>query len=284
MYVNAGKDPVMNKPIVMLCGVYLLALLGCSDPSGPAADRVPDVGPSYLFGGVASISLEKSTNGFDADEAPGPTLTPGDPVTWAYQVTNTGTEELNSVYVLDDMEGFICSIGSLAPGQVAVCEWYGEAQAGAYTNVGTVYGTALLASPQDSDPSHYFGGEAGPGEPAALAVEIRLKPGSDAPCINPRSKGRIPVAILASAEFDPSAIDPHTILAGGIVPPIRWGKGEDVNQDGLSDLVVHFGTRELYDAGLLEDGMELEITGDLWDGSTFFGSDLVREAGARSCR
>ena len=41
-----------------------------------------------------SIDIEKSTNGEDADQAPGPSILVGNPVAWEYRVTNTGTINL----------------------------------------------------------------------------------------------------------------------------------------------------------------------------------------------
>jgi hypothetical protein len=136
----------------------------------------------------------------------------------------------------------------------------------------------------DGDWSHYVGEESEEGAPEAQAVEVRIKPGDRLPCINPSSKGRTPVAILGSSEFDALAVAPQTILAGGLTSPVRWGKGEDVNRDGSSDLVVHFSTRELAGAGLLQDGVELVITGEDLDGVGFTGSDLVRLVRGAFCR
>ena len=97
-------------------------------------------------------------------------------------------------------------------------------------------------------------------------------------------EGRTPVAILASSEFDPLMVDPATIRAGDLITaPVRWGRGEDVNGDGLLDLVVHFKTQELNADGLLQDGEELEISGETFEGGSFTGSDLIRLAGGPSC-
>ena len=52
--------------------------------------------------GSAGIHIEKSTNGQDADAAPGPTITVGGPVQWTYKVTNTGEVALSSIQVTDD--------------------------------------------------------------------------------------------------------------------------------------------------------------------------------------
>lgn len=121
---------------------------------------------AMLLGGIAvpaaaqsDLSLEKSTNGQDADLPPGPALVVGDPVTWTYQVTNVGFREIISIEVTDDVEGAVtCPATSLAPGESMTCTHVGTVQSGQYANVGTA--TGLLpneAEVTDTDPSHYFG-------------------------------------------------------------------------------------------------------------------------------
>jgi hypothetical protein len=260
--------------------VFFLAL-GCGDPSGlPSEPKAVDTSVSEFFGGVASIALEKTTNGLDADEPPGPTIPPGEPVVWEYRVTNNGSETLDFVYVVDDQEGPICTIGTLTAGSEAVCRREGVAQADPYVNEGTVFGNALLASVSSSDLSHYNGAASG-----TAGVDILIKPGDEAPCLNPRSKGRLPVAILGSPTFDVATVDPNTVLAGDAVPPVKWGRNqEDVTGDGLPDWVFHFETPALSAAGLLMEGEELVLTGQTSDEGEFSGSDLVRVVGGALCR
>lgn len=112
-----------------------------------------------------SIDLEKWTNDEDADDAPGPFLLLGQPVTWTYLVTNTGPVALEEITILDDREGEItCPSRTLGAGEMMVCTLASTtgAQAGQYANVATV--TAKTrddgVNPQrevsDSDPSHYY--------------------------------------------------------------------------------------------------------------------------------
>lgn len=272
----------MRRHVLFSFGLLFSVLLGCTDPSGPGVEpHSLDSWSASIFGGGASISLEKWTNGQDADEAPGPSITPGDPVVWEYRVTNTGAEELSGVWVFDDKEGVICTDLTLAVGQDYLCKREGVAQAGPYANVGTVQGYGSLSLVEASDWSHYKG-ETSKGPAPGVQVEIQIKPGGTSPCVNESSKGRTPVAILASPEFDPLMVDPATIRAGGLTAPVRWGSGEDVNGDGLLDLVVHFKTQELYASGLLQDGLDLVISGE-FEGGSFTGSDLIRLAGGPSC-
>ncbi len=84
----------------------------------------------------------------------------------------------------------------------------------------------------------------------AVDVEIDIKPGSDQNTINLGSKGTVPVAILSSDTFDATEVDPSTITLADAGVKVR-GKGtamyseEDVNGDGLLDLVVHVETYAL---------------------------------------
>jgi len=77
-----------------------------------------------------------------------------------------------------------------------------------------------------------------------IEVTIDIKPGSYPNAINLGSKGVIPVAILSSGDFVATSVNPDTVMLGGATIAVR-GKGsklmaheEDVNDDGLVDLVV----------------------------------------------
>src|SRR5262249_22687176 len=109
------------------------------------------------------VSLVKSTNGADANAAPGPSIPVGSPVTWSYLVTNTGNVPLNSIAVSDDILGAItCPGTSLAPGETMTCTATGVAVAGQYENNGTVTAAPTSGGTVTAtDPSHYFGSAAG---------------------------------------------------------------------------------------------------------------------------
>jgi uncharacterized repeat protein (TIGR01451 family) len=109
-----------------------------------------------------SIDIEKSTNGIDADTAPGPTVVIGDTVIWAYEVTNTSEVALTNVVVVDDQGVTVtCPKTTLAVAEMMTCTAGGTATAGQYANLGTV--TADFVAPSgtvqvtDDDPSHYIG-------------------------------------------------------------------------------------------------------------------------------
>jgi uncharacterized repeat protein (TIGR01451 family) len=126
--------------------------------TSPLGQDVNDSDPSHYFGETMSITIEKSTNGQDADAAPGPSVLPGDEVIWTYVVTNNTNVVLTDINVTDDQEGLICTAPTLGIGASMPCETNGTAIEGQYTNLGTVTATtpsgALVTV---SDPSHYFG-------------------------------------------------------------------------------------------------------------------------------
>jgi len=112
------------------------------------------------------LALEKATNGFDADNPPGPILIPGDPVTWTYAVSVTGQVTVANVVVTDSVSGVTPVYVSgdsngnslLEPGEQWLFQAVGVAVEGQYANLGMATGVTTLGdSVQASDPSHYFG-------------------------------------------------------------------------------------------------------------------------------
>jgi len=125
------------------------------------AGQVSDTDPSHYLGFAISelVSIEKATEGVDADLPPGPALLIGDPVTWTYVVTNTGPESLSAVTVVDDQGVTVtCPGTALAPGESMTCTASGTVVAGQYANLGTVTANLPIeGSVTAADPSHYFG-------------------------------------------------------------------------------------------------------------------------------
>ena len=109
--------------------------------------------------------------------------------------------------------------------------------------------------------------------PTVVAIDI--KPGSFPNSINPRSKGMIPVAILTTATFDATTVDPMSVRFGPAAALEGHGRGhlEDVNADGLLDMSLHF---RVQDAGLVCGLISAALTGTTFDGEPFRGEDSVR--------
>ena len=84
----------------------------------------------------------------------------------------------------------------------------------------------------------------------ATGINIDVKPGDDVNYINLKSQGKTPIAILSSHNFDAGTVDPMTITVAGAPLSLRKNGTtasslEDVNGDGLLDLVVHVSTEAL---------------------------------------
>jgi len=80
----------------------------------------------------------------------------------------------------------------------------------------------------------------------------------------------VPVAILASTDFDINSVDPATVVLEG-AKPVRW-IWRDVNHDGQFDLLFHFQIKEL---GLTEESTMAVLTGKALDGTDILGMDTV---------
>jgi sugar lactone lactonase YvrE len=121
-----------------------------------------------------------------------------------------------------------------------------------------------------------------PGQVVVLVkqVDIDVKPGAWPNSINLGAAGTVPAAILSTADFDaPATIDPESLdLIGAAVNLV--GKAgrlqcgtEDVNADGLADLVCHFVTTDLD----LQIGETVAVLlGRTFGGRQVRGQDTVR--------
>lgn len=150
--LSGGTNPHAN--ININNSVYLAANFGYTlKPENPFPD----------------VSIEKATNGEDADLPPGPSIIKGRMVNWSYVVTNTGNVDLADVTVSDDKlagAAIQCPddgdgdnrIFILPVGDSATCEATGRAEKGQYENTGAVIGTPPSGpAVSATDLSHYFG-------------------------------------------------------------------------------------------------------------------------------
>jgi len=111
-----------------------------------------------------------------------------------------------------------------------------------------------------------------------IVVQIDITPGSYPNPIRLGRPGVVPVAIMSSDAFDARTIDPATVLLEGASarlggPGAPMESVEDVNSDGLDDLVVHI------DAAALEltpTDVIAELTARTFGGRVVFGFDSIR--------
>lgn len=114
--------------------------------------------------------------------------------------------------------------------------------------------------------------------PGTCPVGIDIKPGSFPNSINPKSRGTIPVAILSTAAFDaPSRVDRSSLTFGktGNEASLAFcnSSPEDVNGDGLLDLICHFRTQQ---TGFQPGDTEGILKGEDNEGRAIIGRDSVR--------
>lgn len=114
--------------------------------------------------------------------------------------------------------------------------------------------------------------------PSEVQVDIDVKPGSDPNCFNNDGNGIIPVAILSTADFDATQVDPETVTLEGLALK-AVGKSnkllahiEDVNGDGFLDLVVQI---QDTDGAFASGEGTATLTGNLFDGTPIEGSDSI---------
>jgi hypothetical protein len=107
-----------------------------------------------------------------------------------------------------------------------------------------------------------------------LPVQIEIKPGGRPNAINPADQGVVPVAILSTSSFNaPSTVDAISVRFGpASAPPTDGGHVEDVNNDGLPDLVFQFPTPL---TGVACGDTSETLTGKTVSGTSIQGSDSV---------
>ncbi len=175
-----------------------------TDPGGVQPTDSDEAG---IIAPVAApeIAIVKFVAGDDANTAPGPILTPGEPVVWTYEITNTGNVDFNSIELVDDSgtadpsddqtptydSGDADGDGVLDTGETWVFTLSGTVVPGQYTNVGAVTGTGAwdgeTFQASDDDPANYYGAAATidlvkrvNGQDANTIPGVNLNPGDTA--------------------------------------------------------------------------------------------------------
>ncbi len=172
-------------------GQYTNSATVTGNPVDADGTDIPDMAdatdsdPSNHFGATTGVNIVKSTNGQDANSAPGPSLGVGSTATFTYVVTNTGNVPLATVAVrddngtagntADDFDATFQSGDTNGDNRLDTTEtWTFQATrtvtAGQYTNIGNVTANPVdftgadiedLADVSDSDPSNHLGLTAG---------------------------------------------------------------------------------------------------------------------------
>ena len=111
-----------------------------------------------------------------------------------------------------------------------------------------------------------------------IPVSIDIKPGSDPNSINLKSNGVTPVSIFGSATFDVNEINLDTIKFADAAIKLKnngqlMAGYKDLNRDGITDLIIHFATKEL---NLSPSDTHASLEGKLFNGTIIKSLDLVR--------
>lgn len=114
--------------------------------------------------------------------------------------------------------------------------------------------------------------------PQATQVDIDVLPGEASKFIDGAARSTVPVAILSSADFDATTVNPTSVkLAGAPITKgkgAQWAKGvlSDVNGDGRIDLVVYV---SVYSLHLSAGKSDAKLTAVTFDGKSVSGSQQV---------
>src|SRR5262249_54118581 len=116
---------------------------------------------------------------------------------------------------------------------------------------------------------------------AALSVSIEVRPGGETSPINLKSRGVVPVAILSTASFDATTVDPTSVCFGdaedpgrrGSTPLLRRGVTIALTGDHRRDLLLFFQTQQ---TGIDPGDTEACLTGTTREGAQIQGCDAIR--------
>lgn len=103
-------------------------------------------------------------------------------------------------------------------------------------------------------------------------VKIDVKNMSDPNCINLKNNGNVPVAVFGNASFNVSHINVSTVRFANASAKSIGGGMEDLNNDSWMDVVYHFDTQDL---NLTYNSTDAKLTGELNDGTKFYGNDTI---------
>ena len=108
-----------------------------------------------------------------------------------------------------------------------------------------------------------------------LNVNIDVQPGDSQPVVNLKSQGVVPVTILSTSTFDATKVNPLTVRFGrtGTEASPVHSSLQDVNGDGLLDMVLQFKTQS---TGFQLGDSQATLMGRTFDGTPFRGSSAIQ--------
>ena len=107
----------------------------------------------------------------------------------------------------------------------------------------------------------------------AIPVDIDVRPGNANNKVFPNKSGKLPVAILSSAEFDALQVDPATLQFGSARAPVADPPTTgDVDGEFGDDMVAKFNVQE---TGIFCDDTDVTLSGSTYAGDPFLGMDNI---------
>jgi hypothetical protein len=219
-----------------------------------------------------TISVDGGTTWDEYSTAPGAIATEGQEISFQGTLTNTGDTAFD--YMLIDPTGFVYA-ASLAPTLSTGFTGSVLALVGEQSLIASVTASGIAGETpfelSASDTAYYYG------IPLPTQILVDIKPGSDPNSINLGSHGVTPVAILSEEDgFDATTLDGSIVTFAGALAQ-HWAI-EDVNEDGIMDMILHFRTQELaLDGDSTEASIEISGFDEVADQDvvTFSGTDSV---------
>ena len=110
----------------------------------------------------------------------------------------------------------------------------------------------------------------------ATEVVIDIRPRSEHNRVDPYSRRLLPVAILTTADFDATTVNPWSVRFGPGEARAVGARIRDANDDGSSDLVLRFRIRR---TGIQCGDTEATARGATFDGEAILGTDSIQTVG-----
>jgi len=275
--IPTGSIVTINSPISIgnIGGVLIesgaeLIIDGSSGSAQLNSDNIINNGIITTFGGPFSNTGIIRVNGGSLNNMGIINLNGGDVLFSGYILNNFGATLINSGIInIDSKAGINNNNIFVASLMINECDGIINNH-GIFSNASTFINFGLFNN---------FGTYSGippvdRSDECTQPVETDIKPGSYPNAIQPMQMGVTAVVILSSSTFSAEIVDFSTITFGPdeSTPVHKKPHLEDVNNDGLDDMVVHFKTKEI---GIEQDTVELCLMAKTLDGTSIEGCDSI---------